>query len=175
MTRIKRFTVFRRKADSLTTHNSDQKNAPSDPQFEGVIFTDGSVCVRWLTARKSHSVWSSLEDLLAIHGHPEYGTEIHWHDGDEPAVWTQMCEAAGVARADTPQPIDMQLRIAELECEILRRDKARMDWLESRWGRIHRNGNGFVFVEVNGRFAGGKNLRDAVDCAIDTWGTDRCE
>ena len=98
MTSIKRFTVYRRKADSLATHNADQKNPGSEPQFEGVIFSDGTVCVRWLTARKSHSVWASLDDLLAIHGHPEYGTEIHWHDSDVPDVWIDKCAAAEIGR-----------------------------------------------------------------------------
>ena len=169
MTAIKRFTVYRRKADSLTTHNGDQKNAASDPQFEGVIFSDGTVCVRWLTARKSHSVWASLDDLLAIHGHPEYGTEIHWHDGDVPVVWIQMCEQAKVARADTPDPVDMQLRVADLECEILSRDGARLDWLESQKPTVHRAGNGFVFLQVGGMYSGGSDLREAIDSAMETW------
>ena len=63
-------------------HNSDQMNAAHEPQFEGVVFSDGSVAVRWCTAKKSTSVWASIEDMLAIHGHPEYGSELVWHDGE---------------------------------------------------------------------------------------------
>jgi len=59
-------------------------NPPHQPQFEGVVFSDGTVCVRWLTAYRSHSVWASWDDLLAVHGHPEYGTRIEWLDGEPP-------------------------------------------------------------------------------------------
>lgn len=63
-----------------TTHDANQKNAPDEPQFEGVIFTDGSVAIRWRTAIHSTSVWASMDDMLKIHGHPEYGSEIVYHD-----------------------------------------------------------------------------------------------
>jgi hypothetical protein len=46
------------------------------PDYEGVIFEDGTVCVRWLTRYRSHSVWTSWEDFYQVHGHPEYGTRI---------------------------------------------------------------------------------------------------
>ena len=55
-------------------------NAPDQVQFEGVVFSDGTVAVRWLTEFRSHSVWGSLTDLEQIHGHPEYGTEWRWLD-----------------------------------------------------------------------------------------------
>jgi hypothetical protein len=55
-------------------------NAPDEVQFEGVVFSDGTVAVRWLTEFRSHSVWSSMADLERIHGHPEYGTVIKWLD-----------------------------------------------------------------------------------------------
>jgi hypothetical protein len=35
-------------------------------------------------------VWANLEDMLAIHGHPEYGTEIEWHDGPPPEEWLRL-------------------------------------------------------------------------------------
>jgi hypothetical protein len=50
-------------------------------QFEGVVFSDGTVCLRWMTEHRSHSVWSSMDEMLAVHGHLEYGTEIVWMDG----------------------------------------------------------------------------------------------
>jgi hypothetical protein len=84
---MKRFTVYRRNISQRDTHNTQQKNADHEPQFEGVIWTDGSVSLRWLTACKSTSVWSNIEDCLAIHGHPEYGTEIVWHDATAPQYW----------------------------------------------------------------------------------------
>lgn len=54
-------------------------NPPDEPQYEGCLFTDGSVVIRWLTAYRSHSVWTSYVDFYRIHGHPEYGTRIDWH------------------------------------------------------------------------------------------------
>lgn len=84
---MQRFTAYRRNISERDTHNELQKNADSEPQFEGVIWTDGTVTLRWLTACRSHSVWASLEDCLAIHGHPEYGTEIEFHDGPVPPEW----------------------------------------------------------------------------------------
>jgi hypothetical protein len=39
------------------------------------------VAIRWLTAKRSTSVWASLADALDIHGHAEYGTYIVWGDG----------------------------------------------------------------------------------------------
>jgi hypothetical protein len=81
--------------DARETHTELQKNPESEPQFEGVIWSDGTVTLRWLTALRSHSVWESLADCLGIHGHPEYGTEIVWHDHDEPpAEWQQQVASA---------------------------------------------------------------------------------
>ena len=76
---MKRFEMFRRDVPD-STHNANQKNAPDAIQFEGVVFSDGRVAIRWLTAKRSVSVWDCLEDALAIHGHPEYGSEIRWLD-----------------------------------------------------------------------------------------------
>lgn len=90
---MKRFTAYRRNISQRATHNDLQKNADSEPQFEGVIWSDGSVTLRWLTACRSTSVWANLEDCLAIHGHPEYGTEIVWHDDDAPAEWLKRLAA----------------------------------------------------------------------------------
>ena len=78
---MRRFTMYRR-GDLSATHNANQANAPDDPQFDGVVFRDGSVAIRWCTAMKSTSVWASLDDALAIHGHPEYQSELVWHDAE---------------------------------------------------------------------------------------------
>ena len=75
---MKTFTIYRRIIPEH--HNENQANPPDEPQFEGVVFSDGTVAVRWLTAKKSTSVWESMADLLAVHGHPEYETEVVWHD-----------------------------------------------------------------------------------------------
>jgi hypothetical protein len=80
--RMRRFTMYRRyrRAVPAATHNADQANLPDEPQFEGVVFSDETVVVRWLTQRRSTSVWSSVADLLAVHGHLEYGSILVWHD-----------------------------------------------------------------------------------------------
>lgn len=76
---MKAFTMYRRNMASAP-HTAEQKNAPDQPQFEGVVFSDGSVAIRWLTAKRSTAVWSSMDDMLAIHGHPEYGSELVWRE-----------------------------------------------------------------------------------------------
>ena len=87
---IQRFTAYRRLTDGLETHNENQKNDQTEPQYEGVIWSDGTVTLRWLTALRSHSIWENLETMLGIHGHPEYGTEIEWHDADPPEEWNRL-------------------------------------------------------------------------------------
>ena len=73
----------------MDTHDENQRNAADEPQFQGVVFDDGRVAVRWLTAKRSVSVWDNLDDMLAIHGHPEYDSELVWHD----ALFVQRSEA----------------------------------------------------------------------------------
>lgn len=92
---MKRFTAFRRELAQRGTHTPDQMNDESLPQFEGVVWSDGTVALRWLTACRSTSVWGSLDEMLRIHGHPEYGTDIIWHDHAEPPVeWIRQIEDA---------------------------------------------------------------------------------
>jgi hypothetical protein len=70
-------------------------NAPNEPQYEGVVFSDGSLACRWLTDHRSTSVWDDWADFDAIHGHPEYGTHIDWLDGvpgDDDNLVTQVAE-----------------------------------------------------------------------------------
>lgn len=69
-----------RRGDLSATHDANQANPPDMPQFEGVVFTDGTCAVRWLTAMRSTSVWATFNDMWAIHGHPEYQSELVWHD-----------------------------------------------------------------------------------------------
>jgi hypothetical protein len=76
---VKRFVCYR-PTPPESYYAQGAANPPDEPQFEGVVFSDGTVAVRWLTKFRSHSIWSDLDDLLAIHGHPEYGTRIEWLD-----------------------------------------------------------------------------------------------
>lgn len=55
-------------------------NRPDEVQLEGVVFSDGTVVVRWCTETRSHSIWNCFEDFMKVHGHPEYGTFLKWLD-----------------------------------------------------------------------------------------------
>lgn len=55
-------------------------SAGTAPDFEGVVFSDGTVALHWCGQYKSHSVWASWDDFHHVHGHPEYGTVINWLD-----------------------------------------------------------------------------------------------
>lgn len=80
-----RFTVYRA---HTTEHHTDQhQNLPDEPQFEGVIFSDGSCALRWLTPRRATSVWASFADAMAVHGHPEYGSKVVFHDKPYTLPW----------------------------------------------------------------------------------------
>ena len=76
---MKRFTMYRKNVPDAT-HDANQKNPPNEPQFEGILFSDGRVAVRWLTAKRSTSCWDTFDDMMAIHGHPEYESELLWQD-----------------------------------------------------------------------------------------------
>jgi len=75
----KRFEVYR-PAPPQEYYEQGAANPPDEVQFEGVMFSDGTVCVRWLTEYRSVSVWADFETLMQIHGHPEYGTKVSWLD-----------------------------------------------------------------------------------------------
>ena len=75
---MKIFTAYRPLVHTHGRHDENQANAPDQPQFEGVVFSDGKVAQRWLTAARSVAIWDCLEDMMKIHGHPEYGTYIVW-------------------------------------------------------------------------------------------------
>ncbi len=76
---MKTFTVWRKNPPQI----DHSYNEPDQPQFEGVIFSDGVVAVRWLTECRSVSIWDFFDDLIKVHGHEgEYQTEIRWGDGN---------------------------------------------------------------------------------------------
>jgi hypothetical protein len=78
---MRRFTLYRRDIEPGTERFPAQAyNDPATAQVEGVVFSDGRVACRWLTAFRSTVAWDSFADFEAIHGHPEYGTEIVWQD-----------------------------------------------------------------------------------------------
>jgi hypothetical protein len=76
---VKRFVAYRAQPPEGYVE-SGYANPPDEPQFEGVVSSDGRVAVFWLTEHRSVSVWPSFEDMIAVHGHPEYGSRIEWQD-----------------------------------------------------------------------------------------------
>lgn len=85
---ITRFTAYRRNLSGRGTHIPGVQANPDDqPQYEGVVFSDGTCVLKWLTAAKSVSIFGTLAEMLSIHGHPEYGTDIEWHDTEMPEEW----------------------------------------------------------------------------------------
>lgn len=76
---IKRFYAYRPHI-TPDTHSDDMMNAPDEIQFEGVVLTTGKVVIQWRTAIESLCVFDSMDQFMKIHGHPEYGTTIHWMD-----------------------------------------------------------------------------------------------
>jgi hypothetical protein len=55
-------------------------NQGNGPDYEGVIFTDGTVVIRWKTEWRSHSVWPDWDSFWHVHGHAEYDTVIAFAD-----------------------------------------------------------------------------------------------
>lgn len=76
---MKRFIGYR-KVPPVEYLKKGTAAPPDEPQYEGIVFTDGSVALRWRTEFKSTSIWASYEDFYHVHGHPEYGTIIEWLD-----------------------------------------------------------------------------------------------
>lgn len=50
------------------------------PDYEGVVWSDGTVTIRWCTAYRSTATFDNWDDFHHVHGHPEYGTVIRWLD-----------------------------------------------------------------------------------------------
>ncbi len=46
---------------------------------DGVRFSDGTTVIRWVTEKRSTSIYDSVDDMIDIHGH-NGSTRIVWHD-----------------------------------------------------------------------------------------------
>lgn len=108
------FVGYRPDAAALGLHQPWQLNEADAPQYQGVIFADGSVAVRWLTARRSTSVWETFADMFDVHGHPEYGTVIRWTDG-APQEALDVIAAAEQAAQERDAELAAQLRAGDRE------------------------------------------------------------
>lgn len=78
---MKTFTLYRRKPP-FGHIAGGYANAPDIPQLEGVVFSDGTTVVRWLTDLRSHSIWPDFETFEKVHGHPEYDSKFVWHENN---------------------------------------------------------------------------------------------
>jgi hypothetical protein len=74
---IQTFKVYRETppADYMETGAA---KPPDEVQMEGIIFSDGTVVVRWQTMDHSTAIFPHMGMFMAIHGHPEYGTRIDY-------------------------------------------------------------------------------------------------
>lgn len=83
---IRTFVGFRPNPPAEYVDKGITNSSESTPDYEGVIFSDETVVIRWMTEFRSHSVWSDYESFHRVHGHPEYGTVITFSDGRPPAA-----------------------------------------------------------------------------------------
>jgi hypothetical protein len=60
---------------------------------EGVKFSDGTVVIRWLTDTKSTTIFQSVADMEAIHG----------HEGKTVPIWMDRMEIATVEQPEEKQ------------------------------------------------------------------------
>lgn len=79
MAALRRFVGYRRQVPEHYVEGG-YGNAADEVQFEGVLFSDDTVVLRWCTQFRSTSVWSSMDEMLAVHGHADYGTVITFLD-----------------------------------------------------------------------------------------------
>lgn len=72
----------------------------------GVVFADGHVALRWASTHPATSLWGSMDDLVAVHGHGE-ATSIEWLDPDsDPFAQPAVSRGAGRrARRVQPDPV----------------------------------------------------------------------
>lgn len=82
---MKTFIVYRTKAKEIVEEweKTNYREAHL-PQFEGVVFHDGTCAIRWYTETRSTSLWDSFEAMKSVHisAHPDYGTRVEWSDGE---------------------------------------------------------------------------------------------
>lgn len=68
----------------------------------GVVFFDGQVALRWCSTHPATSLWNSVDDLLAVHGHGS-ATSVQWLDRLDDAFQAAR-SALGAGLAPRPQP-----------------------------------------------------------------------
>lgn len=70
----------------------------------GVVFGDGHVALRWTSSYPATSLWNSLDDLMAVHGHG-HATSIEWLDpATDPFGRTDGARLAESESTPRPEP-----------------------------------------------------------------------
>jgi hypothetical protein len=64
---------------------------------EGVVFSVGSIALSWCSPYRSVTIYESLDDLEAIHGH-EGRTRIEWLDPPRPEMVSRRSRLAASQR-----------------------------------------------------------------------------
>lgn len=70
-------TVGRPRPFHLVRHEDPSGVSGTGVVAEGAVWSSGSVALHWPGHPRATSVWASLDDLLAAHGHGG-STEIRW-------------------------------------------------------------------------------------------------
>jgi hypothetical protein len=102
---FRRFRYYRTNPPAEYMATGASVASPDDqPQFEGVQFSDGTVCLRWYTLSGSHAVWPSMAEVMQIHGHPEYGGRFEWLDKPTNYEGEHLCPGDKFCEWCNPQP-----------------------------------------------------------------------
>lgn len=91
---------------------------------EGVVFTDGTVALRWRSETASTVLWGSLDDAIAVHGH-DGRTRVVFADEAADAVLVQARRTVGGLSAKVAQQ-GREIRSMEDELGRLRPENARL-------------------------------------------------
>lgn len=69
----------------------------------GVAFGDGHIALRWCSSHPATSIWTSMEDLLAVHGHGQ-ATSVEWIDAPYGDLEDLPAPDAGRRARSRPEP-----------------------------------------------------------------------
>ena len=91
---------------------------------EGVVFSDGTVALRWRGGKASTVLWSSLDDAIAVHGH-DGRTKVVFAEEAADAVLVQARRTAGGLQVKVAQQ-GREIRSMEDELGRLRPENAEL-------------------------------------------------
>ncbi len=67
---------------------------------EGIQYSDGAVAVRWCSDHPCTSIWDSIDDMLAVHGHGGR-TVVDWIDPEPPTAELELAGAVASHRCSS--------------------------------------------------------------------------